>query len=99
MTTERVASDHASQEVPREIILPTPCSCSLVPDVTTPLYSTTVSKALRNALRGRSFRDVSAHSESGARSGCTLPTTVQLRWSPLFPVYSIPHVPYELSGC
>src|SRR5215217_9547964 len=52
MTTERAASDHASQEVPRELILPTPCSCSLVPDVTTPLYSSTVSRALRQALRG-----------------------------------------------
>src|SRR5829696_6142215 len=52
MTTERAASDHASQEVPRELILPTPCSCSLVPDVTTPLYSTIVSQALRQPLRG-----------------------------------------------
>src|SRR5215210_4191951 len=52
MTTERAASDHASQEVPRELVLPTPCSCSLVPDVTTPLYSSPVSRALRQALRG-----------------------------------------------
>src|SRR5215218_3908435 len=58
MTTERAASDHASQEVPRELILPKPCSCSLVPDVTTPLYSSTVSYALRNALRGTSFADL-----------------------------------------
>jgi hypothetical protein len=29
-----------------------PRPCSLAPSVTTPLYSTIVSKALRNALRG-----------------------------------------------
>src|SRR5829696_4444120 len=58
MTTERAASDHASQEVPRELILPTPCSCSLVPDVTTPLYSSTVSQTLRHPLRSQAVREL-----------------------------------------
>src|SRR3712207_1688161 len=43
MATQRPASDHASQEAARVLILPTPRSCSLAPANTTPLYSTTVS--------------------------------------------------------
>ena len=35
----------------------TPRCCSFAPSVTTPLYSTTVSKALRTALRGSAVAD------------------------------------------
>src|SRR5215216_7487365 len=52
MTSARVASDQASQVAARVLIPPTPRLCSLAPSVTTPLYSTTVSKALRQPLRG-----------------------------------------------
>jgi hypothetical protein len=47
MATERPASDHANQAAEWRLILPTLPPCSLAPSVTTPLYSTTVSKALR----------------------------------------------------
>jgi hypothetical protein len=43
MTSERVASDQASQEAARRPNPPAPRLCSLAPSVTTPLYSTTVS--------------------------------------------------------
>jgi hypothetical protein len=42
MTSERVASDQASQEAARRPNPPAPRLCSLAPSVTTPLYSTTV---------------------------------------------------------
>src|SRR5215213_11576053 len=45
-------SDQASQVVARRLIPPTPRSRSFVPVVTTPLYSTTVSRTLRLTLRG-----------------------------------------------
>jgi hypothetical protein len=45
--------DHAIQVAARALIPPIPCSCSLAPSVTTPLYSTTVSQALRQTLRGK----------------------------------------------
>src|SRR5215217_6328222 len=51
MTTERPASDQASQEAARELIPLTPCSCSFALCVTTPLYSTTISQTLRYLLR------------------------------------------------
>src|SRR3712207_610876 len=53
--THSAHSDHASQEAARVLIPPTPRPCSLAPSVTTPLYSTTVSYSLRNALRGRTL--------------------------------------------
>src|SRR5215210_8400398 len=53
MATERPASDHASHAAARALILPAPESCSFVPSVTIPLYRTTVSQALRLALRSR----------------------------------------------
>src|SRR5215217_1949269 len=56
--TDRAASDHASQEVVRVLIPPIPRPCSLTPSVTTLLYSTTVSRALRQTLR-RSFSEQS----------------------------------------
>src|SRR5215204_4342031 len=49
---ESPQSDHASQEALRVLIPPTPRSCSFVPSVTTPLYSSTVSQSLRQPLRG-----------------------------------------------
>src|SRR5215212_3627033 len=50
MATERAASVHASQEAERMLIPPTSRCCS-TPSLTTPLYSTTVSQALRPPLR------------------------------------------------
>jgi hypothetical protein len=48
---------HASQEAIRMLIPPSlPCPCSLVPSVTTPLYSTAVCQALRQTLRSRGSR-------------------------------------------
>src|SRR5215207_7910066 len=45
---ESAHTAQASQGVVRVLIPPSlPCPCSLVPSVTTPLYSTTVSQALR----------------------------------------------------
>src|SRR3712207_2380139 len=53
--THSAHSDQASHAATRALILPSPRPCcSLAPSVTTPLYSTTISKALlRTALRGR----------------------------------------------
>src|SRR5215217_5629600 len=50
--THTTHSDHASTVAPWVLLPPTTRSCFLGPSVTTPLYSTTVSQALRNALRG-----------------------------------------------
>src|SRR5215203_2429462 len=49
ITTESAPSDHASQVEGLRLISPTPPRpyCPLAPSVTTPLYSTTVSQALR----------------------------------------------------
>src|SRR5215210_7501562 len=52
MATERPASDHASQTA-RALIPPTPLSRCLAPAVTTPIYSATVSRPLRRALRAK----------------------------------------------
>src|SRR5918997_1448218 len=49
MATERPASDQPTQAAVRWLIPPLLRSCSLAPSVTTPLYSTTVSRALREA--------------------------------------------------
>src|SRR5919205_613227 len=48
MAPERPASDQASQDEARVFALPTSRSRRCVPSVTTPLYSTLVSRALRN---------------------------------------------------
>src|SRR5215207_6514332 len=45
-------SDQANHAAVRWLIGMTPRPCSLVPYVTTPLYSTTASQALRQTLRG-----------------------------------------------
>src|SRR5215204_1263340 len=44
-------SDQASQEAARGVIPPIPRPCPFAPSVTTPLYSTIVSQALRQPLR------------------------------------------------
>src|SRR5918996_1914970 len=53
--------DHAIQVAARGLIPPIPCSCSLAPSVTTPLYSTTVSQALRQTLRGKGLNNIDPH--------------------------------------
>src|SRR5215212_9844788 len=52
MAAVRLASDHASHAEARVLTLAPPRLCSLVPTVTTPLYKTSVSQALRQTLRG-----------------------------------------------
>src|SRR5215210_1917922 len=54
---ESAHTDHASQAAVRRLIPPTPRSCSLAPSVTTPLYRTIVSQALRQPLRGHIPRE------------------------------------------
>src|SRR5215208_1245774 len=54
--SERAHSDQASQTVGRRLLPTTPSSRSLVPSATTPLYSTTVSQALRQTLRSTRSR-------------------------------------------
>src|SRR5215208_7521729 len=49
---ESTPSDQASQAAVRVLIPPIPLPCVLIPAVTTPLYSGTVSQALRQTLRG-----------------------------------------------
>ena len=48
---ESAQSDQASQAAVRVLIPPTSCPCSLARSVTIPLYSTTVSRTLRQPLR------------------------------------------------
>src|ERR687897_600756 len=48
---ESAHADHASDAVVRPLILPIPRFWCSAPSVTTPLYSTSVSKALRQTLR------------------------------------------------
>jgi hypothetical protein len=48
---EKAHADHASQMVARLLIWPTPRPCALAPSVTTLLYRTSISKALRQRLR------------------------------------------------
>src|ERR687889_1087514 len=50
--TQSRHSDQAIQAANRMLILPSPRPRSLAPCVTTPLYNTTVSQALRQTLRG-----------------------------------------------
>src|ERR687889_738675 len=52
MARQSPASDQASQEAVRVLLAPPLRSCSPAPLFTTPLYSTTVSKALREPLEG-----------------------------------------------
>ncbi len=52
LASERPASNAASLEVARVIIPPTPRTSFLVPYVTTPPYSATVSPPLQQMLRG-----------------------------------------------
>jgi hypothetical protein len=50
--TQSAHKNHAGQATARRLTLPIPRPCSLAPSVTTLLYSTTVSRALRQPLRG-----------------------------------------------
>jgi hypothetical protein len=54
MATERPASDQASQAAARVLIPPLLPSWRFDPSVTTPLYSATVSKALRSSFSEQS---------------------------------------------
>src|SRR5215217_4282878 len=67
---ESAHTAHASQEAIRVLIPPSlPCSCFLVPSVTTPLYSTTVSQALRLTLRGKGLTILTRTSYPRVRGG------------------------------
>src|ERR687898_2951198 len=56
-TTHTAHSDQANHAAVRRLILPFPRPCSLAPSVTTPLYSTTVSQALRQTLRADTLEE------------------------------------------
>src|SRR5215211_4044499 len=62
--TMRAHKGHANQAALRSDS-PTPRPCSLARTVTTLLYSTTVSKASRNALRGGVFSDITRAPRGG----------------------------------
>ena len=57
------------------LISPTPRPCSLVPSVTTPFYSTTVSRALRQPLRSRRSRTNFGESPKGEVLRIPIPRT------------------------
>src|SRR5919107_4683860 len=67
IATTRVHKGHASQAV-RWFILPTPRTCSRASPVTTPLYSTTASKALRRAAHRVGRREARVKAEVGIAS-------------------------------
>src|SRR5215204_393751 len=54
----RLHSDHATHAAARRLIPPTLRLCCLDPSVTTPLYSTTVSQALRQTLRSQAVSEL-----------------------------------------
>src|SRR5919112_2788425 len=58
--THTTHSDQATNAAVRGLIQLTPRFCSLAPYITTPLYSTTVSQALRQTLRAGVPRTISA---------------------------------------
>src|SRR5919112_6393251 len=58
---ERTHIDQASDAAAPRLIPPIPRLCCLDPSVTTPLYSTTVSQALRQPLRGKGLNDIDPH--------------------------------------
>jgi hypothetical protein len=55
---ESAHSDQANQAAVRRLIPPIPRLCFLAPSVTTLHYSTTVSQALRQTLRGKGPKDI-----------------------------------------
>jgi hypothetical protein len=68
MVTQRRASDQASHNAAWALVLPAPRPRCLASSVTTPLYSTSVSRALRAPLRGRARNErqrTPTFSESG----------------------------------
>src|ERR671911_1286965 len=66
---ESADADHASHAALRPLIVPPARPCSLVPSLTTPLYSTTVSQALRQTLRGKGLNDIDPHHQPRAHCG------------------------------
>src|SRR5215211_541949 len=78
-TTDSAASDQASQAA-RRSILPTPRSWTFAPSVTTyPIYTTTVSQALRQALRARPSGNLSGKISENTESN---PMPGQLPYGP-----------------
>src|SRR5215208_8033227 len=63
---ERADADHASHEAVRPLIVLSPRPCSLVPSVTTPLYSTTVSQPLRADTLEECLPAPATHEDEGA---------------------------------
>src|SRR5215217_3948640 len=68
-------TDQASHAAERRLIPPLPLPCSLAPSVTTPLYSTTVSRALRQTLRSRRSRTKFRESPKGEVRRIPIPRT------------------------
>src|SRR5918995_5924255 len=68
---ESADADHASHAALRPLIVPPARPCSLVPSLTTPLYSTTVSQALRQTLRGKGLNDIDPHHQPRVHGGGT----------------------------
>src|SRR4051812_32084868 len=68
-TTHSRHNDHATHAAARRLIPPTLRLCCLAPCVTTPLYSTTVSQALRQTLRGELLREYGPHHQPRAHGG------------------------------
>jgi hypothetical protein len=60
---------HASQEAAQVLIPPTLRLCCLAPSVTTPLYSTTVSQALRQTLREKGLHNIDPQHQPRAHEG------------------------------
>ena len=75
MATESAASAHASHAA-RVLIAPTPVLRSFAPSVTTPLYRTTVSEALRQSLRENRIVDGYPNVACGKYE-----ETIQFGWS------------------
>jgi hypothetical protein len=64
MPIESAHVDQANQAAVRVLIPPTPRPCSLAPSVTTSVYSTTLSEALRSAVQRESSRTREAREEA-----------------------------------
>src|SRR5918995_7424490 len=69
------------------LILPFPRPCSLVLSVTTPLYRTPVSQALRQPLRGKGLNNIDPHQLATSTWGDT--EDVEVRDTSLLTSFSI----------
>src|SRR5687768_12153539 len=83
---ESAHTAQASHTAVRRFIPPTLRPCSLAPCVTTPLYSTTVSQALRQTLRGNGLNNIDPHHQPRAHGG---PEDVEVRDTSLLTSFSI----------